>query len=308
MKERVDKQRESRVLIPYFLFFLLFSAVNIVFSCLCFYTSKQALIQRNNLLFSILTAMIWIISYVFSIRFLQKDNKKLLRALTVGYVFFTILLIFIYIGQKIGFFLLIKDPKQLEEFLKRAGWWMPTLYILLQYLQVTILPIPSIVSTLVGVAVFGALKASLYSFIGIFLGSLTAFYLGRKLGKKTVSWIVGKEDLSKWQKKLKGKDKLFLTSMFLLPMFPDDVLCFIAGLSSMSNRYFLIMIAVTRIISILASCYSFEFIPFNTWWGILIWAALFLILLALCVLVYKNADKINEKLKKIKRKKLPRKK
>ena len=185
---------------------------------------------------------------------------------------------------------------------------MPTLYILLQYLQVTILPIPSIVSTLVGVAVFGALKASLYSFIGIFLGSLTAFYLGRKLGKKTVSWIVGKEDLSKWQKKLKGKDKLFLTSMFLLPMFPDDVLCFIAGLSSMSNRYFLIMIAVTRIISILASCYSFEFIPFNTWWGILIWAALFLILLALCVLVYKNADKINEKLKKIKRKKLPRKK
>jgi uncharacterized membrane protein YdjX (TVP38/TMEM64 family) len=173
---------------------------------------------------------------------------------------------------------------------------------------VTILPIPSIVSTLVGVAVFGALNASLYSFIGIFLGSLTAFYLGRKLGKKTVSWIVGSEDLSKWQKKLKGKDKLFLTSMFLLPMFPDDVLCFVAGLSSMSNRYFIIMIAITRIISILASCYSFELIPFNTWWGILIWLVMLVLLLSLCILVYKNADKINEKLKKFKHEKLQRKK
>ena len=133
MKEKVDKQREGRVFMPYFLFFLLFSAINVIFSCLCFYTSKPAFIQSNKLLFSILTATIWITGYVFSIRFLQKDNKKLLRALIVVYVFFAILLIFIYIGQQTGFFLLLRDPEELEEFLKRAGGWMPALYILLQY-------------------------------------------------------------------------------------------------------------------------------------------------------------------------------
>ena len=179
---------------------------------------------------------------------------------------------------------------------------MPILYIVLQYLQVVILPIPSIVSTVAGVALFGPFKTAVYSLIGIVLGSVTAFFVGRKLGNRAVSWIIGKETLLKWQKKLKGKDSLFLTVMFLLPVFPDDVLCFVAGLSSMKVKYFLLMISISRILAVFATCYSFQLIPFNTWWGLTLWGVFIVGIVAAFVVIYKNMDRLQAKIQEIKNK------
>lgn len=180
---------------------------------------------------------------------------------------------------------------------------MPIIYTLLQFLQVVLLPIPSVVSTLVGVALFGAFWATVYSLIGILLGSITAFFIGRKFGYKAVAWMVGEETLNKWQKKLKGKDNLFLTAAFVLPLFPDDILCFIAGLSTMTTRYFLIVIFLARAIGITATCYSIDFIPLNTWWGITLWGIFFAAVVVGFIFIYKNMDKIQAKLKQIRRKK-----
>jgi uncharacterized membrane protein YdjX (TVP38/TMEM64 family) len=130
------------------------------------------------------------------------------------------------------------------------------------------------------------------------LGSITAFFIGRKLGNKAVVWLVGKETLEKWQKKLKGKDNLFLTIMFVLPLFPDDVLCFIAGLSSMSTSYFLIMVLLSRILAVVATCYSVDFIPFNTWWGITFWIVFITIIILSFIWIYKNMDKIQKFLRR----------
>ena len=165
---------------------------------------------------------------------------------------------------------------------------MPIIYIALQFLQVVVLPIPSIVSTIAGVALFGAFWAMVYSLTGILLGSLLAFFIGRKFGYKAVSWMIGEDSLSKWQKKLKGKDNLFLTLAFILPIFPDDILCFVAGLSSMTMRYFLSVIFLSRVMGIFATCYSVDLIPFNTWWGILIWIAIILMVTLSFIFIYKN--------------------
>jgi uncharacterized membrane protein YdjX (TVP38/TMEM64 family) len=86
--------------------------------------------------------------------------------------------------------------------------------------------------------------------------------------------------------------------MFLLPLFPDDVLCFVAGLSSMSTLYFTVMIIITRAISVSTTAYSLELIPFNTWWGILIWVLILLAVVAAFYFVYKYSDKIDAFIKR----------
>lgn len=192
-----------------------------------------------------------------------------------------------------GFINDMTSIEALREYIESSGNWAVWVFILFQFLQVVILPIPSTVTVMAGVALFGPLKCSLFSFIGIFIGSVLAFGIGRWLGYKVVSWIVGKEDLDKWLKKIKGKDYLILSIMFLLPLFPDDVLCFIAGLSSMTWGYFLVMIFVTRALSITLSAYSFDTIPFTTWWGILCWALIISAVVALFWLVCKYSDKID---------------
>lgn len=181
----------------------------------------------------------------------------------------------------------------LRDYISEFGSMAVLLYILFCFLQVIILPVPGSATVAAGVALFGPFKCSVYSFIGITLGSLAAFCIGRVIGDKAVQWIVGKDTLKKWLKKLKGKDYLILSIMFLLPLFPDDVLCFVAGLSSMTWGYFIVMILITRATSILATAYSVGLIPFTTWWGITIWVILAALVVLAFWVVCKYSDKID---------------
>ncbi len=191
-----------------------------------------------------------------------------------------------------GFMEIMRDEESLEQYLERSGGWMGVVFTTLQFLQVVILPIPSTVTVVAGAALFGPLTGSLLSLLGIVIGSLVAFLVGRYAGARVVAWLIGKETLDKWLKKIKGKDKLLLTAMFLLPVFPDDVLCFVAGMSSMSLWYFLIVIVISRILAIFTTSYSITLIPFNTAWGIAVWILLFALVVALFIFLYKKSDAI----------------
>ncbi len=191
----------------------------------------------------------------------------------------------------------INSVEALRDYIGNTGSLAAIIYISFCLLQVVLLPVPGSVAVAVGVAMFGPLKCSIFSFIGILIGSFIAFGVGRWIGYKAVCWIVGKESLDKWLEKLKGKDYLILSIMFLLPMFPDDILCFVAGLSSMTFPYFTVMIIITRAISVISTAYSFEFIPFTTWWGILIWIILANLVILAFWLVIKYSDKIDKFIK-----------
>lgn len=297
--ELKEKTMERKWL--FLIVFFLFTSICILFSVLCIYGTANAFFTANKGWITALSVAILCFLCGIGVFFCLKGKETLVKSLLSIYIFVAFCLILIYIFQKTGFFAMVRTPSELQTYIEKSGAWMPILYILLQYLQVVILPIPSVVSTVAGVALFGPLKTAIYSLIGIVFGSFTAFFIGRKLGNKAVSWIIGEETLVKWQKKLKGKDSLFLTVMFLLPVFPDDILCFIAGLSSMSSAYFIVMILISRLLAIFATCYSVEFIPLNTWWGAVLWGLFILGIVAIFIVVYKNMDKIQAKIQERKK-------
>lgn len=272
---------------------LALTAICVIFEVLCLKYFREGFIARNiNWLLSLICALT-IVYCLLAVFCLLKGKSTFFRVLFGGYLLIIFFLVLLFVLQKTGFLKIFQSPELYEDYLKRAGIWMPLFYIVLQYLQVVVLPIPGFVSTVAGVALFGPFKAMLCSLVGIILGSLTAFIIGRKIGYKAVAWMVGKDDLDKWLKKVKGKDNFILTAMFILPLFPDDMLCFVAGLSSMSWQYFVVMIVLSRLVGIAGTCYSVNFIPFNTWWGILIWALLIAFIVGAFVLLYKNMDAIN---------------
>ncbi len=280
------------------LFLLVFLSVAIAcsgFALLCFWRAEAAIAQGYLPWFCAGGVAALALGAGVFVWASAQGRQTLCKSLFSIYLLLLFCLTLCYLLQTTGFFRVVKTPEKLEAYLERAGFWMPFFYILLQFLQVVVLPIPGIVSTLAGLAIFGAFWTMVYSLIGILLGSVVAFWIGRKLGYRAVSWILGEESLRKWQKKLKGKDGLVLTLMFLLPLFPDDILCFLSGLSSMSTGYFLTVITVSRIIAVGATCYSFDFIPFNTWWGIALWCVFLVGIVFLFVFLYKNLDKLQKK-------------
>ncbi len=239
---------------------------------------------------SALNAALLAVEIIFFFR-----NKEIVyKSCIIAYFLFILAAVVCFFMLKTGFFEIVRDGERLEEYLKKAGAWMSIVFIVIQFLQVVILPIPSTVTVVAGSALFGPLMGSIYSLIGIVAGSLVAFLIGRYAGYRVVAWLIGKDTLDKWLKKVKGKDKLLLSAMFILPVFPDDVLCFVAGLSSMSVWLFTAVILISRVFAIFMTSYSVSLIPFNTWWGILIWIVLIAAVIVLFIFLYKKSEAIQE--------------
>lgn len=276
---------------------VLFGAVAFIFIAYGLAYKSLPFIDKNFITLisvsaAVLAALIlaYIVLYVFNKQALYRLILCTLIFLDVcGIVFFTIC--------ATGIITKINSIQGLRDYIAGFGNWAVVLFIVFCFLQVVVLPVPGSIAVAAGVALFGSLKCAIYSFIGIVAGSVVAFAIGRWIGYKAVKWIVGKDTLDKWLKNLKGKDYLILSIMFLLPMFPDDVLCFIAGLSSMTWPYFLIMIVITRAISVFTTAYSFGLIPFTTWWGILIWIIIAALVVLSFWLVCKYSDKIDSFIK-----------
>ncbi|MCD7729489.1 MAG: VTT domain-containing protein, partial [Clostridia bacterium] len=252
--------------------------------------------ENRTLLLSLAIGLMFIVM-MCGLIFYILDFPTLYKLVFCLVICLLILGVIFYAVSASGLIKKITDINSLREMIADTGAWAALVFIVVQFLQVVVLPIPSTVTVMAGTALFGPLLCSVYSFIGIFIGSVVAFAVGRWLGYRVVSWIVGKDELDKWLKKLKGKDYLLLSIMFLLPLFPDDLLCFVAGLSTMTWGYYIIMIIITRALSITLSAYSFESIPFNTWWGILCWVLIIAAVIALFVLVCKYSDQIDRFLK-----------
>ncbi len=200
----------------------------------------------------------------------------------------------LYMLKSSGFLDKIDSIDKFRIYIARFGDLAVWLFILIQFLQVVVLPIPAFITVGAGVLLFGPLWGAIYSCIGIISGSLVGFFVGRFFGFKVAKWLVGERNLQKGLEAIKGKDRVVLTFMFLFPFFPDDVLCFVAGITTVSVPFFTVMIFITRIISVFASSFSMNnnIIPFDTWWGIVLWILFFSLTIALTILVYKKGDKI----------------
>lgn len=183
--------------------------------------------------------------------------------------------------------------ERIVEIINSSGSFGKIVYILLQVLQVTLLPLPAVIFYVPGAVIWGPLTATLLASIGVLTGCAISFFIGRIFGKKVAIWIIGKEQTEKYCEILGKNGKIPFVIMQILPFFPDDILCIIAGLSNMSFTFFIISMAIIRPIIIAVYCFfgSGVIIPFSGW-GIPVWIAIFAVIIAVSVIYFKNREKI----------------
>lgn len=216
--------------------------------------------------------------------------KIIISLLIIGLIILGLYFLFKYLGWT------NLTKEELQAKIASTGVFAPIVFIVASFLQVTFIPIPSSVTIIVGNYLFGFWLSFLYSYIGIILGSIFAFYLGRWLGRSFVNWVVGdSKAVDEYLIKMKNKENVILFFMFLLPLFPDDALCSLAGILPISFLTFLFMQLLTRATSILGTLFfmSGEIIRYDAL-GISIIVIVCILALVAFYLSYKYADKINE--------------
>ena len=272
----------------------LIGATGIIFTVLYIDTFSEGIWHENSNLFSAVSVGLISVLTILTIFFFNKTKEFVYKLFFLFIVCIALIMSCLYFLKTSGFLDKIDSVSDFRKYIESYNDYAIILFIVVQFLQVVVLPIPSFITVGAGVLLFGPLKGSIYSSIGIISGSIVAFFIGRIFGVKVAKWLIGESGLNKGLNAIKGKDKIVLTSMFLFPFFPDDILCFVAGITTMSPVFFVTMIIVTRIITVFASSYSINnsIIPYNTWWGILLWVLFFAFTIVVTILIYKKGDKL----------------
>ncbi|MDD4832156.1 MAG: VTT domain-containing protein [Clostridia bacterium] len=226
-------------------------------------------------------------------------NQKIKRLIIAIVVTAVVLISAYFILKRTGALDAFDSAEDIKNFILKGGVYSYLIFFFIQFAQVTIVPIPAFLTTVAGTLVFGPWQTTLISIVAQMLGAVVAFYIGRKLGRKIVSWIIGEEQTLKWQTQL-GKGKYVFFLMMLFPFFPDDVLCMVAGLTDMSYRFFVVTNLITRPLAIVCTCYfgSGYLIPFSGYWLIL-WAFIVAAVITALILSFVYQEKIENFIAKL---------
>lgn len=225
--------------------------------------------------------------------------KKLQRIAIVALFVMLFILSVYFVLNFCGLWEKLNSVSKFKSLILSLGFYGRSAFVLFQFLQVTFIPIPSPILIIAGSIIYGPFQAGLLSLAGILLGSAFAFFLGKIFGQKIVRFMVGKEAQKKWTKFL-NKCKFSFVLMMLLPCFPDDILCLVAGLTDMSWTFFMVTQFITRPIGIFSvSIFSSgNLIPYHGW-GLIVWSVIFILAFLLIYLSNKYSQNIESFLKKI---------
>lgn len=150
----------------------------------------------------------------------------------------------------------------LSKFTSKTGFLGLIIISVLQFVQVVFVPMPASFITLTSMKMYSnhLILLFLVTLSSILLGTIVTYLIGYKWGRKALTWCAGSDDeYDKWQKYLTSKKTnvtYFMT--VLLPVFPDDVLCLMAGSVKMNFWWYLFSNVIGRAVGLFTFMFVFK--------------------------------------------------
>lgn len=172
----------------------------------------------------------------------QKNYIVLAIAVSISSI-----LCYVFWSEILSFLELFSDPSKLRSTVQSYGEYGLLILFALQIAQVILAPVPGQV---VGVA-FGSIYGP---WLGAFLGTIgntvaTAIIvlLTKKYGRPLVERLTDDDSMNEYQKMIRNADVYPFMVLVVLPVIPDDVVCYAAGLSPVDKYRLIIGLSLARI-------------------------------------------------------------
>ena len=179
-------------------------------------------------------------------------NKKL--TIKISVVLLTILLIMLLFKFTPKLLLMTVSLEEFNKYILSMGKSGVFMLILFQVLQTVIAPIPGEVIQIAGGYIYGVSLGTIYSVLGLVIGSGIAFYFTRLVGGDFIVNLIKKKKL-KWMLNImeSGKFEIILFVIFIVPGLPKDFMIYVAGLTTLRPMKFFIILIASRVPCIMAS-------------------------------------------------------
>ncbi len=189
---------------------------------------------------------------------------------------------FLYL--KYGAELFSKDSaERVVDYLKANSSIAALLIICIQIVQVVICFLPGQPVQFAASYMFGVMRGFALSITGAVIGTVISFYLAKLLGNDAMNLFFGKEKVRDYKKKLdSGRGLLLAFLIYLIPGIPKDLVSYVAGISDMRFRPFLLVATVGRIPGMLGSLMLGHFFGRQDYRAMIIIAVIVAVMLLIC--------------------------
>jgi len=119
------------------------------------------------------------------------------------------------------------------------GIWGPLAMCVLFILQTFFAFIPGQALMIASGYIYGFSGGILITWASLVLGGQMAFWLARHYGRPFAEKWISPSTLNRWDKSAAGQGVGFYIVTLVMPFFPNDAMCYVAGLGNMSPRRFL---------------------------------------------------------------------
>jgi uncharacterized membrane protein YdjX (TVP38/TMEM64 family) len=189
---------------------------------------------------------------------------------------------FLYL--KYGAELFSKDSaERVVDYLKANSSIAALLIICIQIVQVVICFLPGQPVQFAASYMFGVARGFAFSITGALIGTVISFYLAKLLGNDAMNLFFGEEKVRDYKKKLdSGRGLLLAFLIYLIPGIPKDIVSYVAGISDMRFRPFLLVATVGRIPGMLGSLMLGHFFGRQDYRAMIIIAVIIAVILLIC--------------------------
>jgi len=151
---------------------------------------------------------------------------------------------------------LASKPEDFKSFLLSFGPKSILVFMVIQVMQVVIAAIPGELIQVAGGYIYGSWMGTLYSLLGISVGSIIAFLIARTLGYPILKTFIPKSQIDRFAFFINGSQgELATFILFLIPGIPKDILTYLAGFTPMKPFNFIIITTMARFPGVLISSY-----------------------------------------------------
>ena len=195
------------------------------------------------------------------------------------------------------------NPEELKAMLSSYESTGIVIFILIQIIQVIIAFLPGDVTQLAGGYIYGTILGTLYSTIGITLGSIIVFFTSRFLGYSLLNLFMSKEQFEKFSFLMNSpKAEMTMFIIFLIPGMPKDFLTYIAGVTPIKPMTFLVLTSIARFPALFISTYiganlqqgNFKVVIITTIISCIVIVAGFLMKNRILTLLHRGSQKKNQ--------------
>ena len=165
-------------------------------------------------------------------------------------IFFIILGAYLVIHYELNLFLI--DQNKVIAFINSFHPYDNFVFVVFQIFQVLIVgAIPGEISEFIGGYIYGPVLGTIYSAIGLCIGSWLAFALSRIYGLPLVRRIVNPSITEQYDYLMEHQGRHISFFLFMIPGFPKAALCYIIGLSRMTIWTFIAVSTPGRLLGII---------------------------------------------------------